>query len=121
LADSTESILRVIAWSIIALSLLLLGMRLSRVSSRSHVTQVSVSLIIKMVIVPLLVALGVSSLGITGGARLVLVLQAAMPPAFSTLILAEAYDLDRDLTVTALAIGTTGLCLTLPIWLMLFG
>ena len=121
LADSTESILRVIAWSIIALSLLLLGMRLSRVSSRSHVTQVSVSLIIKMVIVPLLVALGVSSLGITGGARLVLVLQAAMPPAFSTLILAEAYDLDRDLTVTALAIGTTGLCLTLPIWLLLFG
>ncbi|MEM9451879.1 MAG: AEC family transporter [Cyanobacteria bacterium P01_E01_bin.6] len=121
LSDSTESFLRIIAWTIIALSLLLLGMRLSQLSSRSHVQKVSVSLMIKMVIVPLIVALGVSSIGITGSPRLVLVLQAAMPPAFSTLILAEAYNLDRDLTVTALAIGTTGLFLTLPIWLRLFG
>jgi predicted permease len=120
-SDPTEAILKTIAWGIIALSLLLLGMRLSQVSSRSHVKRVSISLIIKMIIVPIVVAIGVSSIGITGGPRLVLVLQAAMPPAFSTLILAEAYNLDRDLTVTALAIGTTGLLITLPIWLFLFG
>jgi hypothetical protein len=44
----------------------------------------------------------------------------AMPPAFATLVLAEVYDLDRNLSVTALAAGSTGLLLTLPIWLMLF-
>jgi predicted permease len=44
----------------------------------------------------------------------------AMPPAFATLVLAEVYDLDRNFAVTALAVGSTGLLLTLPIWLLLF-
>jgi hypothetical protein len=35
-------------------------------------------------------------------------------------VLAEVYDLDRNLSVTALAAGSTGLLLTLPIWLILF-
>lgn len=120
-SEPVETVLRGIAWAVVALSLLLLGMRLSQVSSRSHLTKASVSLGIKMLIVPSIVGVGVSSLGITGAPRLVLVLQAAMPPAFATLILAEAYHLDRDLTVTTLAIGSIGFLLTLPIWLTLFG
>ncbi len=47
-------------------------------------------------------------------------LQMAMPPAFATLVLAETYNLDRDLAVTAIAIGSTALLFTLPIWLLLF-
>ncbi|MEO8891419.1 MAG: AEC family transporter, partial [Coleofasciculaceae cyanobacterium] len=61
------------------------------------------------------------ALGITGSPQLVIVLQMAMPPAFATLVLAEVYDLDRNFSVTALAIGSMGLLLTLPIWLLLFG
>jgi hypothetical protein len=45
----------------------------------------------------------------------------AMPPAFATLILAEVYELDRELSVTAVAVGSISLLLTLPIWLLLFG
>jgi hypothetical protein len=45
----------------------------------------------------------------------------AMPPAFATLVLAEVFDLERDLAVTTLAVGSIGLLLTLPIWLLLFG
>ncbi len=61
-----------------------------------------------------------SLFGITGSPQLVIVLQMAMPPAFATLVIAEAYNLDHDLTVTALAIGSVGLLFTLPIWLWLF-
>lgn len=121
LLDSVERVLQGIAWTVIALSLALLGMRLSRVPFRANLTKASVSLGIKMLIVPLLVGGVVSLVGLTGAPRLVLVLQAAMPPAFATLILAEAYNLDRDLTVTNLAIGSIVLLLTLPIWLAIFG
>lgn len=115
-----EQVLRAGAWAIIALSLLLLGMRLSQLRSWHSVRQATVSLGIKMLVVPLLLGLGLSRLGITGFPLLVLVLQMAMPPAFATLVLAEAYDLDRELTVTALAIGSIGLLVLLPVWLVLF-
>ncbi len=121
LLDSVERVLQGMAWTVIALSLALLGMRLSRVPFRANLTKATASLGIKMLIVPLLVGGVVSTLGITGAPRLVLVLQSAMPPAFATLILAEAYNLDRDLTVTNLAIGSIALLLTIPIWLALFG
>jgi predicted permease len=95
-------------------------MRLSQLESGSYLKQASVSLSIKMLLVPLVLGMGLFYLGITGPPQLVIVLQMAMPPAFATLVLAEVYDLDRNLSVTALAAGSTGLLLTLPIWLMLF-
>jgi len=44
----------------------------------------------------------------------------AMPPAFATLVIAETFNLDRDLAVTALAAGAIVLLVTLPLWLWLF-
>ena len=120
LPDFAERGLQGLAWSAIALSLLLIGMRLSQLESGSYLKQASVSLSIKMLLVPLVLGMGLFYLGITGPPQLVIVLQMAMPPAFATLVLAEVYDLDRNLSVTALAAGSTGLLLTLPIWLMLF-
>ncbi|MBD2460438.1 AEC family transporter [Oscillatoria sp. FACHB-1407] len=120
LPSAVEQGLRVAAWGVIALSLLLLGMRLSQLTSWRNVQRASLSLGIKMLIVPLLLGIGLSYLGITGAPQLVIVLQMAMPPAFATLVIAEAYDLDRDLTVTALAIGSLGLLTLLPLWLWLF-
>ncbi len=73
-----------------------------------------------MLLVPLVLGLSLSQFGIHGLAQLVIVLQMAMPPAFATLIIAEAYDLDRELTVTTLALGSLLLLLLLPFWLMLF-
>lgn len=108
------------AWLSVALSLLLIGMRLSQLASWRHIRLASVSLVIKMLTVPLLLGIGLSWLGVTGAPRLVMVLQMAMPPAFATLVITEAYNLDRDLTVTTLAIGCLGLLVTLPIWLWLF-
>lgn len=109
------------AWAMLGLSLLLIGMRLGQLSSWRSLQQGLQSLSIKMLTVPLLVGIALSLAGITGAPRLVLVLQAAMPPAFATLVISEAYDLDRTLTVTCLAVGTVGLLMTLPLWLWLFG
>jgi len=108
------------AWGVVALSLLLLGMRLSQVSSWQSLKQASVGLCIKMVIVPLILGYSLPYLGIHGLPRLTIVLQAAMPPAFATLVIAEAYSLERQLTVTMLAAGSLLLLALLPIWLLLF-
>ncbi|MGC1395710.1 MAG: AEC family transporter [Coleofasciculaceae cyanobacterium] len=116
-----EQSLKAMAWSAIALSLILIGMRLSQLKSGHYLQQASVSLGIKMLFVPLVLGMGLLALGITGSPQLVIVLQMAMPPAFATLVLAEVYDLDRNFSVTALAVGSMGLLFTLPIWLVLFG
>ncbi|AFY84997.1 AEC family transporter [Oscillatoria acuminata] len=109
------------AWSAIALSLILCGMRLSQLHSWSSVKPASVSLVIKMLIVPLFLGIILSFWGLDRPALLILVLQTAMPPAFATLVLAETYNLDRDLAVTALGLGSVGLLVTLPIWVLMFG
>jgi Membrane transport protein. len=59
--------------------------------------------------------------GITGMTHRVILLQMAMPPAFATLVIAEAYELDQELSVTALATGSVGLLVLLPFWFWLFG
>jgi malate permease and related proteins len=108
------------AWTSIAASLILIGMRLSKLSSWGSLKLASISLIIKMIIVPMILGLSLSSFGLTGKTAQVLVLQMAMPPAFATLVLAETFNLDRELAVTALAIGSMILLITLPIWLWFF-
>lgn len=121
LPDPVEIGLHWFAWMVVALSVLLIGMRLSQLPSWQNIQQASISLGIKMLLVPLILGCGLRSLGLSGSPLLVIVLQAAMPPAFATLIVAEAYHLDRQLSVTTLAFGSAGLFLTLPIWLWLFG
>jgi predicted permease len=121
LPDVVEQILQIIAWTVIGLSLVLIGMRLSQLTSLRGLAQITVSLCIKMLLVPLVLGIALTMVGMTGSPRLVMVLQMSMPPAFATLILAEAYNLDRELAVTGIAIGCAGLFFTLPLWLWLFG
>lgn len=115
-----ELSLRKLGWTVVSLSLVLIGMRLQKLKSWRSLPRASISLAIKMLLVPLILGSSLSLFGITGLPRLTILLQMAMPPAFATLVIAEAYNLDRDLAVTAIAIGSIGLLLTLPIWLTLF-
>lgn len=115
-----DQTLQLLAWSIIALSLVLIGMRLGQLSSW-HLSRASISLGIKMLLVPLIIGTGLSLIGLEGLPRLVLVLQMAMPPAFATLVLTEAYNLDKDLAVSALSVGSISILVMLPVWLWLFG
>lgn len=121
LPSPVDASLKFLAWSAVALSLVLIGMRLSQLSSWRSLRLASISLGIKMLLVPLVLGAALSLLGFTGIPHLVIVLQMAMPPAFATLVLAEAYNLERNLAVTCIAVGSIGLLFTLPVWLLLFG
>lgn len=108
------------AWSGVALSLVLIGMRLALLKSWHSLPQVGMSLGIKMLLVPLILGSILPLFGLTSPIVKIIVLQIAMPPAFGTLVIAETFNLDRDLAVTALAAGTIVLLVTLPVWLWLF-
>lgn len=113
--------LTAIAWGVVVLALVLIGMRLGQLPLGKAVRPALAALVIKMGIVPLAIGLGLRAIGWSGPPLLVMVLQMAMPPAFATLVISEAYDLDRDLAVSGVALGTVALLLTLPIWIGLFG
>ncbi|MDJ0737476.1 MAG: AEC family transporter [Nostocaceae cyanobacterium] len=115
-----EFCLDIFAWTMLALSLLLIGMRISNLNSWHNLPRVSISLGIKMLLVPLIIGTALPFFGVTGAQARVILLQMAMPPAFSSLVIAETFNLDHDFTVTALAVGTMVLLLTLPFWLWLF-
>lgn len=108
------------AWSTVALSLILIGMRLSKLNTWGNLPQVGISLGIKMLIVPLILGCTLPLLGLNGSAAKVILLQTAMPPAFASLVIAETFNLDRNLAVTTLALGVMLLLLTLPLWLWLY-
>lgn len=115
-----EQSLLTFGWAMIFVSLILIGMSLGQLGSWSGWGQTRISLGIKMLVVPLILGWGLSLWGITGETQLVLVIQMGTPPAIASLVLAEIYDLDRDLTVGTIAIGSSGFLLTLPLWLLLF-
>ena len=104
----------------ISLSLILIGMRLSQLNSLDNLPLVTTSLIIKMLLIPLILGSVLPFFGITGKAAKVIVLQMAMPPAFATLVISETFNLDPNLCVSALILGSTLLLVTLPMWLWLF-
>lgn len=118
---AVESSLQTLGWVVISLSLVLIGMRLSQLTSWRNVPVASVSLAIKMLLVPLTLGLLISGLNLAQGAQQVMILQMAMPPAFATLVISETYELDYELAVTAVAAGSIGLLAMLPFWLLLLG
>ena len=118
--DLLESSLEVLATIAISLSLILIGMRLSQLNSWDNLPLVTVSLTIKMLLVPLILGSALPIFGITGKAAKVMILQMAMPPAFATLVISETFNLDPNLCVSALVLGSTLLLVTLPMWLWLF-
>jgi malate permease and related proteins len=120
LPDVAVFCLDFVAWSALAASLLLIGMRLSQLSSWGSLKLASISLIIKMVFVPFVLGICLHRLGLTGKIAQVMVLQMAMPPAFATLVLAETFNLDREMAVTAVSVGSMILLITLPFWLWFF-
>ncbi len=120
LPDVLDVGLKTLAWAMMALSLVLVGMRLGRLTSLKGARLAIAALTIKMLIVPLILGMLLWVNGVTGPVHRAILLQVAMPPAFATLVISEAYELDPELAVTALVMGCVGLLFTLPLWLTLF-
>ncbi|MTJ09168.1 AEC family transporter [Anabaena sp. UHCC 0204] len=116
-----ESGLEQAVWVVIALALLLVGLRLGTIKEYKNLDIALIASVLKVVIVPLLVGLAATYFGIIGEQRLVLVLMSGTPTGLSVLILAEVYDLDRNLLSSSIALTFVGLFLALPFWLIWFG
>lgn len=103
---------------VIPASFLLMGMRLGQMQGWRSIQRAIPPVILKLLLLPLCVTLGVTLLGFRGEPRLALVMMSGMPCAFAGLILAEEYELDRDLAASTIALSTIGLLVMIPIWLL---
>jgi predicted permease len=114
------SVLGAIAWSSIMVALIVMGMRIQQLSEKLKVKLAIQPVLIKIVLVPLVLAAALTGLGFDGPLRLVMILQSAMPCGFTSLVLAENYGLDVELTVASILLSCIAFAFLLPIWAVLF-
>lgn len=121
LPDSIEAGLHASLGLIIPAALLLMGMRLRQIQGWKSLKLALLPTLIKTLVLPLWVGLFTVLWDLPPAARLAMVLMAGMPTAFAGLILAEEYELDRDLIASSIVVTTALLLLSIPLWLLLFG
>lgn len=112
-----ESGLQASIWCVIPVALVLMGMRISQLKGWKSLKLAIVPACLKMVVLPGWMALLITLLGVSGDGRLALVLMSGMPTAFAGLILAEEYDLDRELMASGVILTSAMLVVTIPITL----
>ena len=104
----------------IPVMLIILGMQLQKANLKANTKALAVSIGARLLLSPL-VMLGLTPLiGISGVAQDVSILQAGMPGAVTSTVLATEYDVKPAFVTAAVAIGTliSPLTLTLLIWLL---
>jgi malate permease and related proteins len=106
-------------WIVIPCGFLLTGLRLSQLKNWESLVSGVIPAVVKMLIMPAVVLLITPLLGIIGEPRLALVLMAGTPTALTTLVLAEEYNLDRDLIASSIALSMLVLIPLVPLWLKL--
>ncbi|WP_293130629.1 AEC family transporter [Microcoleus sp. bin38.metabat.b11b12b14.051] len=120
LPETVESGLQTAVLGVIASALVLVGIRLRAIKTWQSFELALIPSLLKVLIVPVLLGFGASFFGLSGDPRFVLVLMSGTPTALSVLILAEIYELDRDLLASSIALTSVGLLLMLPLWLAFF-
>jgi malate permease and related proteins len=118
-SEGVEATLRQSIWVVIPCGFLLMGMRLSQLKNLRSLACGLVPATIKVVLMPAIVALITPFIGIVGEPRLALVLMAGTPTALTALVLAEEYNLDRELIASSIAISMLALIPLVPLWLAL--
>lgn len=99
---------------------ILIGMQLSKLQQWQNLRLGIFPTIFKMLILPGVTGLLLTCFGLQGDGRLVLVLMSGMPTAFASIILAEAYNLDRNVTASSILLSTLSLPIALILWLTIF-
>jgi len=99
---------------------ILIGMELSKLQQWRNIRSGIFPTLVKMLIIPGTIGLVLTSLGVEGDKRLVLVLMSSMPTAFASVILSEAYNLDRNIVASSILLSTLSLPIALFLWLTIF-
>jgi malate permease and related proteins len=77
-------------------------------------------IIFQSIFLPGLSGLLLTLFGFRGDSRLVFVLMSSMPTAFSSLILTEEYNLDRQVTASSILLSILALPAVIWLWLTIF-
>lgn len=98
-----------------------MGMRLSQIQGWKSLRLAIAPSFIKVVALPTLVGIGCRLLDLSTETCLAFVLMSSMPTAFASLILAEEYELDREVIASTIVLSTLLFLLVIPLWLVWFG
>ena len=118
---AVEATVQSAAHAVVPAALILGGLRLSQLHGWRSLKLALPPVLLRMLVMPILAGIVLTAIGLSGDSRLAMVLQAGMPSGFAGLILAEEYDLDRELLASSILLSTIALFLTLPLWVWLFG
>ncbi|MGL5792945.1 MAG: AEC family transporter [Waterburya sp.] len=99
---------------------ILIGMRISTLRQWHSLRSGIFPTLFRILIVPGLAGLLLTLFGVHGDSRLVFVLMSSMPTAFSSLILAEEYNLDRQVTASSILLSILALPIVVLLWLTIF-
>ncbi|WP_319422642.1 AEC family transporter [Pleurocapsa sp. FMAR1] len=99
---------------------ILIGMQLGMSQQWQNLKTGVFSTLIKMLVLPGITGLALTFFGFEGDGRLVLVLMSGMPTAFASVILAEAYNLNRNVAASGILLSTLFLPIVLFGWLKVF-
>lgn len=101
-----ETCLQASRWVVNFSAFLLTGLQLSKLRSFDGLRKSLIPSLLKVIILPALIGVGLTLLGMTGDARFSMILMAGTPTAFTAIILAEKYNLDRQTTANSILLST---------------
>ncbi len=119
-ATSIESGLHASIWVVIPGAFILMGIRLSQIEGWQSLKLALLPALLKTIVMPAIVGMTITSIGMTGDPRLGLVLMSGMPCAFAGLILSEEYNLDRNLVASSIIVSTLIFLVMIPVWLYFY-
>jgi malate permease and related proteins len=119
-AEAVEAGLHASIWVVIPGAFILMGIRLSQIEGWQSLKLALLPAILKTIVMPAIVGMTITLMGMTGDSRLGLVLMSGMPCAFAGLILSEEYNLDRNLVASSIIVSTLIFLVMIPVWLYLF-
>lgn len=107
-------------WVVNFSAFLLTGLQLSQLRKLSCLKRAVIPSILKVILLPALIGIGLSLLGFAGDGCFSMVLMAGTPTAFTAIILAEKFNLDRQIIANSILLSTLIFPLIIPAWVVLF-
>ena len=110
---------------VIALALIIVGMRLSWLRTtnisgiKNQILSIKNALIIKLIGLPIIMLAITLSIGLPSAMREALVLQSAAPTAISVLLISQAASIDEQDATSLVVFSTIIALISIPIWLLI--
>jgi malate permease and related proteins len=115
-SSTIDGELEIVVLLVIGGAFLLTGIQIQEIKKIKCLKWAIIPTLLKMLVIPGLTGLCLTLFGFTGDARLSMVLMSGMPTANTNLILAEEYNLDRQVTASTIALSTILLPVMILVW-----